>query len=53
MYPITYPITRRTSSGARTTSTSAMVASPSSGSSSVARTRIVVVLPAPFWPMKP
>ncbi len=47
------PVMRRTFSGSFTTEKPLIRASPPCGESSVARIRIVVVLPAPFGPMKP
>ena len=46
------PMRLRTATGSRTTSMPATVAVPPSGRSSVARTRISVVLPAPFGPSR-
>ena len=47
------PMTERTSSAWRTTSSPATEAVPPSGCSRVASTRTVVVLPAPFGPSRP
>jgi hypothetical protein len=47
------PIRRRTSTGSAVTSMSHTSASPALGASSVARIRIIVVLPAPFGPTRP
>jgi hypothetical protein len=45
------PSRRRTRSGSSTTENPSTSASPYVGSSSVARIRMLVVLPAPFGPM--
>jgi hypothetical protein len=47
------PTLERTSRGCDRIECPATKASPSSGRSSVASMRIVVVFPAPFGPMKP